>query len=213
MPTTLIYIHDPMCSWCWAFKPALTQLISELGDTVARRNILGGLAPDSDQPMPQQMQDALQTTWQRIQQAVPGTRFNFDFWSENTPRRSTYPACRAVLAARAQEPRFEEMMISAIQEAYYLYAQNPSDHEVLVSLAADIGCQADRFSEDLRSAPINQALHDDLLFAQQLGVRGFPSLVLQTDDHYVSIPVDHNNASAMTSTIHSVLSQSTRNNP
>jgi len=41
--------------------------------------VLGGLAPDSDQPMPEQMQRYLQQTWQRFQQVVPGTRFNFDF--------------------------------------------------------------------------------------------------------------------------------------
>jgi hypothetical protein len=34
----------------------------------------------------------------RIERSVPGTKFNFEFWSRCRPRRATYPACRAVIA-------------------------------------------------------------------------------------------------------------------
>ncbi|MGB5741033.1 MAG: DsbA family protein, partial [Sedimenticolaceae bacterium] len=90
----LIYIHDPMCSWCWGFRPTFEQLCASLPRHVAVRRLLGGLAPDSDQPMPADMQMRLQQTWRRIQQRIPGTRFNFDFWRVCDPRRSTWPACR-----------------------------------------------------------------------------------------------------------------------
>ena len=29
MPKTLYYVHDPMCSWCWAFRLSLNTLIEE----------------------------------------------------------------------------------------------------------------------------------------------------------------------------------------
>ena len=61
---------------------------------------VGGLAPDSDEPMPLDMQQFLQQTWHRIEQQL-GTKFNHDFWHTAQPRRSTYPACRAVLVAKA----------------------------------------------------------------------------------------------------------------
>jgi hypothetical protein len=50
--TTLVYVHDPMCSWCWGFDPVLRELVSSLPEGVAVRRLLGGLAPDSDEPMP-----------------------------------------------------------------------------------------------------------------------------------------------------------------
>ncbi|GAM76629.1 thioredoxin [Vibrio ishigakensis] len=52
------------------------------------------LAPDSDEPMPMEMRAAIESYWERIS-GLLGTEFNHDFWRNNTPRRSTYPACRA----------------------------------------------------------------------------------------------------------------------
>jgi len=128
----LFYIHDPMCSWCWGFRPTLAKLLAALPADMRFHRLLGGLAPDSGQGMPSDMQRQLQDTWRRIQQRIPGTEFNFAFWKDCKPRRSTYPACRAVIAARMLVSTQEESMILAIQQAYYLRALNPSDDATLV---------------------------------------------------------------------------------
>ena len=182
MTRTLYYVHDPMCSWCWAFRPVWQQIRERLPEDVEPRRLLGGLAPDSDQPMAAEMRRFLQQTWRTIQQRVPGTEFNFDFWSHCRPRRSTYPACRAVLAARWQDPAFEEPMILAIQHAYYLQARNPSDDETLISLAEQIGLDPSRFADALRSPALQQALDQEILRGRQMGAQGFPSLLLCGDE-------------------------------
>ena len=98
----LFYIHDPMCSWCYAFSASLQGLQQDLPASIKFVYLLGGLAPDTSTPMPIDMQQAIQQSWRRIETTVPGVDFNFDFWRLNTPVRSTYPACRALLAARRQ---------------------------------------------------------------------------------------------------------------
>ncbi len=176
---TLFYAHDPMCSWCWGFKPQWQKLKEALPDTVTTQYVLGGLAPDTNDPMPEPMQQMLQQTWHQITQTIPGTQFNHDFWSLNTPRRSTYPACRAVLAAQAQNDAFEEPMITAIQEAYYLHAQNPSDDTVLIKLADSIGCDVNAFKQTLHSPANMAALKDNIQLTRHLGAQGFPSLFFE----------------------------------
>ena len=111
---TLYYIHDPMCSWCWGFRPVWDQVQDELQDTVHIQYVLGGLAPDTDQPMPAKMQVSIRSNWQRIQREIPGTEFNYDFWTICQPRRSTYPSCRAVIASKMQQPLLEKELILAI---------------------------------------------------------------------------------------------------
>ena len=175
---TLYYVHDPMCSWCWAFRPLLEQIEAHLPPRVVLRRLLGGLAPDSDEPMPESMQHYLQGTWRTIQQRVPGTRFNFDFWSRCQPRRSTYPACRAVIAARWQAPQSESVMIRAIQEAYYLRALNPSDEQTLVRLADELGLDYERFATDLVAAETGRQLQQEIAQARAMGGDSFPSLIL-----------------------------------
>ena len=141
----LYYVHDPMCSWCWGFRQVWQELQEQLNDNFTIKYVLGGLAPDSDLPMPLAMQTAISNTWRNIQQEIPGTEFNYNFWSECRPRRSTYPACRAIIACRMQNPELELEMLLAIQQAYYLHAKNPSDKDVLTQLASDIGLNVEVF--------------------------------------------------------------------
>ncbi len=198
---TLYYAHDPMCSWCWAFAPAFKALETTLppvaGDRLRIRKLLGGLAPDSDAPMPEPMQQSLQQTWAAIQQRAPGTVFNFDFWTRCQPRRSTWPACRAVIAARAQGTDRDAAMNRAIQQAYYLDARNPSERDTLVALAGEIDLDVPRFAADLDTPDTRAAHAVEMDLVRRLGVRGFPGLVLVNGDRVREIMVDFSGPAAM----------------
>ncbi len=190
----LYYVHDPMCSWCWGFKPTWTEIKTKLPEQVELKYLLGGLAPDSNEPMPETMQSDIAGYWRRIQQHIPGTEFNFDFWVKCEPRRSTYPACRAVIAARQQNPDLELEMIEKIQYAYYMDAKNPSDDSTLISLAADLGLDKDQFEKDLNAVETQQQLESEMMLGRQIGAQGFPSMILVKDQQAQYLPLDYNNA-------------------
>ena len=195
MTDTLFYVHDPMCSWCWGFAATLDSVLEALPDDINVVHLLGGLAPDSNEPMPESMQQGLQQTWKQIADVIPGTEFNFAFLTDNTPRRSTWPSCRAVIAARRQSEDYERPMIKAIQRAYYLDAKNPSDSDTLLQCAKDIGCDGAVFSKDFESEDVSNEFLDELRQVQRYGVRGFPSLVLQkADGSAFSVPVEYQHA-------------------
>jgi putative protein-disulfide isomerase len=165
-----------MCSWCWAYRPTWLQLRDNLPEGVIWQNVLGGLAPDNDQPMPDKLKNMIQGHWRQIQSTI-GTEFNFDFWTTCQPRRDTYKACRAVIAAVHQQA--EEAMIEAIQKAYYLRAMNPSIPETLADLAAETGLNQAQFVGDLCSSETEIEFQRQLSLRDRLNVRSFPSLVLQ----------------------------------
>jgi putative protein-disulfide isomerase len=200
-----------MCSWCWAFAPGWSALRESLSgespDRLVLRKLLGGLAPDSDAPMPQPMQEYLQQTWSAIQRQVPGTRFNFDFWQRCEPRRSTWPACRAVIAARRQGSRYDDEMTAAIQRAYYLDARNPSDRDTLVALAGELGLDVRRFGDALDSADVHAEHQREMELVRNLGVRGFPALVLVGDGWGREIAVDYTDPAEMQRQVLALLSE------
>jgi putative protein-disulfide isomerase len=187
---TLIYIYDPMCSWCWGYRETWQILQEKLSSKVSVQYLVGGLAPDSLEPMPENMQQFLQQTWHNIAKQL-GCEFNFDFWSQCQPRRSTYPACRAVIIAREQA--LEQAMVLAIQEGYYLQAKNPSDNITLTTMAASIGLDAEAFDKALNSENVNQQLLAEIEFVRQLPINGFPSLVLAIGNQYIPIELDYKN--------------------
>ncbi len=183
-----------MCSWCWAFRPVFTELLNKLPDDIDIQYLVGGLAPDSSEPMDTATQAMIQKHWRTIQVKVPSTQFNFDFWANNIPRRSTYPACRAVLAAKAINPDKEDAMILAIQQAYYLNAFNPSDDDVLIECAASIGLDTFLFAQTLNNPATQQALQDNIQQAKNMGAYHFPSLVLEENGQFKPVTIDYNDA-------------------
>jgi len=197
MMAVLWYIHDPMCSWCWAFRPVWDALRRQLPDAVEVKYLLGGLAPDSDAPMSAATQAMIRRHWQTIEKRVPGSRFNDDFWTLCSPRRSTYPACRAVIAAAKQNPSLEDAMILSIQQAYYLQARNPSDDDVLIELASTLSLDSGRFRTDLNSAETQAELLSEIHTSRNMGVTGFPALVLEVNGLYRHIRIDYNDAAVM----------------
>ena len=186
--TVLYYVHDPMCSWCWGFRPVWQEVKQALQNEVKIDYLVGGLAPDSTEAMPLELQQKLAQTWRTIEEKIPGTRFNFDFWQQCSPRRSTYPACRAVLIAKQAAPELEEAMIYAIQKAYYEQARNPSDDDTLIALAIELGLGGAWFAEQLHAPETEQLLQRDFDFARSLGGQGFPSLILRQGGDSIFIP-------------------------
>ncbi len=185
---TLYYYHDPMCSWCWGYRPTAQALFSSLPKIISLKNVLGGLAPDSDEPMPAELRSTISGHWKRIHEMF-GTEFNFDFWTDCKPRRSTYPACRAVIAATNQDR--EEDMIFAIQRAYYLRAMNPSDLETLEALADELDLNRALFQSDLRSAETELEFQRQITLARNSPIRGFPALALEDSGQFRSVCLDY----------------------
>lgn len=192
MKAILYYVHDPMCSWCWGFSRVLGELTENLPGEIEVHRLLGGLAPDSDSPMPDFMQQQIKNTWSLIEDTIPGVKFNFDFWEKNIPRRSTYSACRAVLAARQQGDVFDIKMTKAIQHAYYQEARNPSDDSTLIALAEEIGLNQEIFTRAYQSEEINQLLIKEINQSRTMFIESYPSLLLVNEDKEILINIDYN---------------------
>jgi putative protein-disulfide isomerase len=204
---TLYFYHDPMCSWCWGYRPTSDLLLANLPPYLKVEKVLGGLAPDSDKPMPAELKQKLPETWQRIHERL-GTKFNFAFWTDCEPRRSTYPACRAVVAADYQNAG--DQMIDAIQHAYYLRAMNPSDLATLESLAAELDLHTAKFAEDLRSEETEHELKRQFKFARRSPISGFPSLCLALDGELLQVVQDYEDYTATLSHVEQLIAAAKR---
>ena len=122
---------------------------------------------------------------------IPDIRFNYDFWTSCEPKRSTYPACRAVICAKQQHPDFENLMIYGIQKSYYLEAQNPSNDDVLINIAESLGLDTDKFKIDLKSSQVNEILLNEIKLARSMDMNSMPSLALQINGTLKVIDIDY----------------------
>jgi putative protein-disulfide isomerase len=172
----VFYVADPMCSWCWGFASVLEAVEPTLRADIELQLVLGGLAPDSELPMDEATRRYVQRAWRAVESQT-GARFEHSFWERCQPRRSTWPACRAVLAAgeRGRD------MFGAIQKAYYTEARDPSDPETLVTIGRELGFEEGAFAATLAAPETQTRLEEDFALRRKLGVHGFPSLAIERD--------------------------------
>ena len=70
----LIYIGDPMCSWCYGFSNELSFIVEEYEDTVEFEMIMGGLRPYNTETMID-LKDFLSHHWEDVAKAS-GKKFS-----------------------------------------------------------------------------------------------------------------------------------------
>ena len=178
--TRLLYVADPLCSWCWGFAGVLAEIEPRLRADVRLELVLAGLAPDSDEPMPEEMRRYVQAAWRAVE-ARTGARFEHAFWERHRPRRSTWPACRAVLAAgdRGRE------MFAAVQRAYYLEARDPSDRDTLAEIGVELGFERAPFAAAIDAPEARARLDEHFALRDRLGATGYPSVGVEREGELV----------------------------
>ena len=188
----LIYVYDPMCSWCYGFRPTWQAIRAGLPEGISVETRLGGLAPDDDKPMNSLLRDKLAGTWKRIEKQC-GVPFDHSYWNqEPNPPRTTYIAGRAVRAAE-QMGVGEWQMVNAIQDAYYTQARNVWKADVLAQIAAEMGVDAEAFTTLLGSDELHASHDDEVNATYQMGVQGYPSLVFDDGEQLGLLPLDYGN--------------------
>ncbi len=170
----LLYVMDPMCAWCYGFGVELEAFLQK-HPSLKVDWIMGGLAPRTNNPMDIKLQETISGYWYEIEKRTRVT-FNHDFWRVNTPYRSTYPACCAVISAEILKEGSTQAMVKAIQSAYYQEAKNPSLEETLITCASSIGLDEKEFLKVLRSEETQQHFQEHLDMTYRLQARAFPAL-------------------------------------
>lgn len=181
--TSLIYIADPMCSWCYGFGPELGGLLEGLSD-LPLEIVAGGLRAYNTQPMDEDLRNTLLTHWRHVGERT-GLPFRDDALSRSGFVYDTEPACRAVVAARSLAPAASLAVFRAIQHAFYAEGRDVTQGEVLAQAASaalnenGFATTAAEFLAAWRSDAAVAATRADFIQVQRWGVTGFPTLVLE----------------------------------
>lgn len=184
----LIYVADPMCSWCYGFGPQLADLRKRLGDTLGApvpvTLITGGLRPGQREPMAADKRDEILHHWHAVAER---TGMPFDQSPEVAMRRDgfvydTEPACRAVVMAREHWTEDDERVLAlfhAIQHAFYAEGRDTTQADVLRDVAIASGVEAVHFDAVFDTDALRDETREDFRLSRRWGINGFPSLLAE----------------------------------
>jgi putative protein-disulfide isomerase len=170
----LLYIADPLCSWCYGFGPELSRLLERHPGTRLDL-VMGGLRPFNTQKMSPEFKEMLRGHWRHVATAS-GLPFSEAILERDDFIYDTEPACRAVVTARDLDFGKAYPYLKAVQLAFYRDGRDVTSGDALADIAAENGYQRDTFRMSFDSELMREETKSDFATTQSLGVSGFPTL-------------------------------------
>jgi len=177
MSQRLIYVMDPMCSWCWGFAPVI-DAIQAAFPQLDLHLVPGGLRPGVTDPMQDSTRLALAEHWQAVHAATGQPVLTPD----DLPAAFVYntePVCRALVVGRELDAGKLWALVKAIQSAFYTQAIDVTQAGVLTDLAEGAGYSRNDFIEAFDAPETRVMLAADFAWVGDLGISGFPTLLAE----------------------------------
>lgn len=187
----VLYVGDPMCSWCYGSSPGLHALEAEAGRRgIPFRVLVGGLRPGGGDPWNAQFKAFLRHHWEEIG-ARTGQPFTFRLLDRPAFNYDTEPSCRAFVVLRGL---LEETgsavrpydVFAAIQRKFYAEGEDPATVAFYESICGGHGLDFQAFATRFEHADAKRATAAEFQQVRRLGVSGFPT-VLYRDGSEVAV--------------------------
>lgn len=179
MSARLLYVMDPMCSWCWGFAPIAEALVEQARAAgVELHMVVGGLRTGSGAALEPAKRRFILEHWQAVTEAT-GQPFTVEGALPEGFVYDTEPACRAIVAARSLAPDCAWALLKLIQQAFYVQGRDVTQAAVLVDLAEEAGVPRIEFAAAFDSLQQHAATAADFTWVQGLGISGFPTLLAE----------------------------------
>jgi len=156
-----------------------------VGRLIKLKLVMGGLRPFNTEKAID-MADFLKEHWVEINKRT-NQEFSYKILSDSTFIYDTEPAARAVVTARNMNSEIEFEFFKAVQIAFYKDNSNTNEIATYLQLADSFNLNKTEFETLFNSDKIKQETKADFQIASQMGVRGFPALVLKKGQQFISI--------------------------
>ncbi len=176
MAKRVIFVVDPMCSWCWGFAPVIRAIDGHLAGRAFMHLVVGGLRVGTDRAMTDKDKAYVRHHWEEVAKTT-GQPFSFDFFDREGFVYDTGPACHAVVTVRSLNPPTALPYLEAVHRAFYVDGRDTTDAETLAAVAEPLGIDAEAFRTAYATSETVEATNADFQLARALGATGFPTVV------------------------------------
>ena len=183
--TKIIYVTDPMCSWCYGISPVLEGLQNYCHEhNIALEVVVGGLRSGGKGTWTPEFKGFLKETWTRISK-VTGLPFSDDLLSHEYFNYDTTPSCDAIVLAKELLSKENKQNIIPflieLQRKFYQEGQDPKEAQFYQSVCEKTGVDYEAFKSLFNNPKTRSLTKSEFEWCRQVGVSGFPSFLLIYD--------------------------------
>jgi putative protein-disulfide isomerase len=203
----LIFVGDPMCSWCYGFGKELSAVLQARPD-LPLQIVVGGLRAGGSEVLDEAGKQFRLTHWARVE-AASGLPFNREaLMARKGFVYDTEPICRAVVAARNIAPEAPLLdVFRALQHAFYVDGLDTTDPETLARVTAQAltvaghPATAQAVLDQYQSTATIEEAREDFRKARRWGINSFPALLMEVGDELYSVAPGYRSAAELLSSI------------
>lgn len=196
----LIYVGDPLCSWCWGIAPQLDEVTDRRPD-LPMRIVLGGLRPGPNaRDVDDRFAASLAHHWDEVAERS-GQPFDTTLLARRGWRYDTEPACRAVVVMREIDEVLAWPMFKRIQRLFYADGIVPAGRAELEPVVKEFDVDQDAYWETFESDLALKQTWRDFAQVHKWGIGGFPTVLLRIGDQGHVVTRGFSTAARMLATI------------
>lgn len=183
----LYYVTDPICSHCWALEPVLRRFKEQYGHYFNFHTVMGGLLEKwGDGPVdpangisgPADVAGHWREVGELTRMPIDGSLMI------DNPVQSSFPPSRVYKVI--QKNYKDELAIDYLRrarEALFAFNRNISDSSVMIDIVNQLGLDGEAIIKEAEQPSGHQLLNEDFSLARNLGVRGFPTIIMANEEN------------------------------
>jgi putative protein-disulfide isomerase len=177
----LIYVGDPMCSWCWGIAPELDTVQRNRPD-LPLRVVVGGLRPGPNaEEMDDRLAGYLRHHWEQVSERS-GQPFDTSTLDQRGWVYDTEPACKAVVVMRELDEDLAWPLFKRLQRAFYAEGILISDPATIPPLVEELDVDLEAFVTAFESPEATKTTWQDFAAARHWGISGFPTVIVRSGE-------------------------------
>jgi len=205
----LLYFYDPLCGWCFGFSPVIKQLEKEFQEQIAFEAISGGMVlGDRVKPL-SEMKDYLKEAMPRLEE-MTGVKFGkpyLDILDEGSLMLDSELPCIAMTVFKSMTSKSNIEFASALQSNLYEKGINLNEIDNYKELAEKFDLPWEVFKEKMQAPEYKEKTYQEFQMGQQMGINGFPSVVLSIGNQGYLIARGYRPESEMKAVIAEILAK------
>ena len=180
----LYYVTDPICSHCWALEPVLRKFVEQYGQYFNMHTLMGGLLENWDGfadvsngiSGPGDVADHWREVGVHSRMPIDGT-----LWHDN-PIESSFIPSRVYKVIQETSPELANTFLRRAREKLFAFNKNIAQDDMLINLVNRVGLNGEEILKQSKLPAADTSLHEDFKQVRELGVSGFPTIVMVNEE-------------------------------
>jgi len=207
----LLYFYDPLCGWCFGFSPVIKKLEEDFQEQIEFEAISGGMVLGERVKPLSEMKDYLKEAMPRLEE-MTGVKFGqpyLEILEEGSLMLDSELPCIAMTVFKSMTNKSNIEFASALQSTLYEKGLNLNEVSNYKQLAEKFDLPWEVFKSKLEEPAYKEKTYQEFQIGQQMGISGFPSVVLSVGDQGYLIARGFRPENEMKAVIEEILNKET----